>query len=84
MTIEALKDAKLSPMTAGYMAIYLKLLDLYTEAFQVSEMGYIPEQVDFINQSFNAALSKTQDEIMNLAVRSTMENLSSSDNTSLL
>ena len=28
MTIEDLKNVKLSPMTAGYLAIYIKLSDL--------------------------------------------------------
>lgn len=38
MTIEDLKNVKLSPMTAGYLAIYIKLSDLCGEAAEVTEM----------------------------------------------
>ena len=37
MTIEDLKNVKLSPMTAGYLAIYIKLSDLCGEAAEVAE-----------------------------------------------
>ena len=84
MTIEALKNAKLSPMTAGYLTIYLKLSDIYAEASQVSGMGYLPGQIDTINRDFNEALEKAQEEIMNLTITSMTEYLCSLDNTTLL
>ena len=33
MTIEDLKNVKLSPMTAGYLAIYIKLSDLWAGGY---------------------------------------------------
>ena len=75
MTIEDLKNVKLSPMTAGYLAIYIKLSDLYGEAADVTEMDYVGSAVDEVNKAFNDALSKAQDEVMKLAVMSMTENL---------
>lgn len=84
MTIEALKSAKLSPITAGYLTIYLKLQDLYGEVSNVTEMNYNANYVDRINEAFTDALSKAQDEIMNLAVMSITEKLGYLDNNTEL
>ena len=84
MTIEDLKNVKLSPMTVGYLAIYIKLSDLYGEAADVTEMNYSGSVVDDVNKAFTDALSKAQDEIMKLAVMSMTENLCTlSNNTEL-
>ena len=72
MTIEDLKNVKLSPMTAGYLAIYIKLSDLCGSA------------VNEVNSEFDSALGKAQDEVMKLAVMSMTENLCTlSNNTEL-
>lgn len=85
MTIEALKDAKLSPVTAGYLAIYLKLGELYGEMSQVAEMECLaPSQVCEVTENFDIALSKAQDEAMNLVVSSMTEHLLSLDNNTHL
>jgi len=79
MTIEDLKNVKLSPMTAGYLAIYIKLSDLCGEAAEVTEMDYGGS-----NSEFDSALGKAQDEVMKLAVMSMTENLCTlSNNTEL-
>ena len=68
MTIEDLKNVKLSPMTAGYLAIYIKLSDLFTEAAEVTGMDYDGSAVYEINKDFNSALYKAQDEVMKLFI----------------
>lgn len=84
MTIEDLKNVKLSPMTAGYLAIYIKLSDLLAEAAEVTEMDYSGPTVDEVNRAFNSALDKVQDEVMKLAVMSMTGNLCTlSNNTEL-
>ena len=81
MTIEDLKNVKLSPMTAGYLAIYIKLSDLCGEA---AEMDYGGSAVNEVNSEFDSALGKAQDEVMKLAVMSMTENLCTlSNNTEL-
>ena len=84
MTIEDLKNVKLSPMTAGYLAIYIKLSDLCGEAAEVTEMDYGGSAVNEVNSEFDSALGKAQDEVMKLAVMSLTENLCTlSNNTEL-
>ena len=84
MTIEDLKNVKLSPMTAGYLAIYIKLSDLCGEAAEVTEMDYCGSAVNEVNSEFDSALGKAQDEVMKLGVMSMTENLCTlSNNTEL-
>ena len=72
------------PMTAGYLAIYIKLSDLCGEAAEVTEMDYGGSAVDEVNSEFDSALGKAQDEVMKLAVMSMTENLCTlSNNTEL-
>ena len=40
MTIEDLKGVKLSPATRGYLSIYIKLTDLYEDAYDASRMEF--------------------------------------------
>ena len=68
MTIEDLKNVKLSPMTAGYLAIYIKLSDLCGEAAEVTEMDYCGSAVNEVNSEFDSALGKAQDEVMKLSL----------------
>lgn len=80
MTIEDLKNVKLSPMTAGYLAIYIKLSDLLTEAAEVTEMDYSSSAVDEVNKDFDSALYKAQDEVMKLFINNMTERIGFLDN----
>ena len=66
MKIEDLKNVRLSEMTAGYLAILLKLYDLYGEVSSVTELDYSGDSVDHVYNDFNEALNKAVDEIMKL------------------
>ena len=71
-------------MTAGYLAIYIKLSDLCGEAAEVTGMDYGGSAVDEVNREFDSALDKAQDEIMKMAVMSMTGNLCTlSNNTEL-
>lgn len=80
MTIEDLKNVKLSPMTAGYLAIYIKLSDLFTEVSEVTGMDCDGSVVDEVNKDFDSALSKAQDEVMKLFINSMTERICFLDN----
>ena len=80
MTIEDLKNVKLSPMTAGYLAIYIKLSDLFTEVSEVTGMDYDGSVVDEVNKDFDSALSKAQDEVIKLFINSMTEHICFLDN----
>ena len=75
MKIEDLKNVKLSKMTAGYLAIHLKLSELYKDVAEVTELNYSGVDVDNVTNDFCKALGKAGDEIMKLAVASIEENL---------
>lgn len=49
MTVEDLKGVKLSPATRGYLSIYVKLTDLYEDAYDVSRLIYGDDKADDIN-----------------------------------
>lgn len=80
MIPEDLKNAKLSPVTAGYLGIYLKLSDLLGEVSDVTELIYLTNDVDKVNEGFNNAIYVAMEEIMKLATQSIEENLGSLDN----
>ena len=61
MTIEDLKGVKLSPATRGYLSIYIKLTDLYEDAYDASRMEFGDNEADDKN---------ARAEIMKLAVQS--------------
>ena len=82
MKIEDLKNVKLSKMTAGYLAIFLKLGELYGEAYKVTELDYSGPEVDKVNNDFYEALNKAGEEIMKLAVSSMQYNLWDLNNNS--
>ncbi|RGU35535.1 hypothetical protein DWW78_10975 [Alistipes indistinctus] len=75
MKIEDLKNVRLSEMTAGYLAIYLKLSDTYGDVASITELDYSGENVDNINNDFYEAISKAMDEVMKLATLSIINNL---------
>lgn len=70
MTPEDLKKAKLSPVTAGYLGIYIKLSDIWYEASNITEMAYEDKLVDKINKPIEDAISKAMSEVMELAIDS--------------
>lgn len=80
MTIEALKMAKLSPATAGYLAIYIKLADIFGELLDTTAKIYDDVNVDKINNACFNALTTAQDEVMKLFVNSVEENICSRSN----
>ena len=61
MTIEALKMAKLSPATAGYLAIYIKLADIFGELSDTTAKIYDDVNVDKINNACFNALTQRQE-----------------------
>lgn len=80
MTIEDLKNAKLSPVTAGYLGVYLKLSNLLDEVSEISEREYYPADVDKVNNGFNKAIYGALDEIMKLATDSIADKIGTRDN----
>lgn len=80
MTIEDLKNAKLSSKTAGYLGIYIKLSDIYGEIEDLVEANYCPECVNSILEDFENAMDSALDEVMNLVVSSMTDRLSFIDN----
>lgn len=82
MKIEDLKNVKLSKMTAGYLAIFLKLGELYGEASKVTELDYSGPEIDKVNEDFYEAINKAGEEIMKLAVSSMQYNLWDLNNNS--
>ncbi len=82
MKIEDLKNVKLSKMTAGYLAIFLKLGELYGEASKVTELDYSGPEIDKVNEDFYEAINKAGEEIMKLAVSSMQYNLWDLNNSS--
>lgn len=75
-----MKNAKLSPATAGYLGIYLKLSDLLAEVSDVTELDYSETEVDKVNEGFNNAIYVAMEEIMKLATQSIEEKVGSLDN----
>ncbi len=75
MTIEELKDAKLSKKSRGYLAIYLKLSDLFGEVSDITGLSYEGPIVDDVNKGFYDAIHNAQEEIMKLFVLTITENI---------
>lgn len=80
MTIDDLKDVRLSEASRRYLGMYIKLCGLYEEATAVTSLLYYPDSVDRINEPFNEALEKTQDALRNLFAQSITEHLHDIDN----
>ena len=80
MTVEALKNARLSEATAGYLAIYLKLSDLFSEASKVTGLIYYGREIDEVNDDFYNAMSAAMSEAMKLVNMSIAEKISWLDN----
>lgn len=69
MTVEDLKGVKLSQVTAGYLGIYIVLVELHEMADRFTSMEY-GREADDINEDFYRSLMKAQDEIMKLCKQS--------------
>lgn len=80
MIPEDLKNAKLSPETAGYLGVYIKLSDIYGEVAGIVELGYCPECVNNALEGFEKAMGSVMEEVMKLAVHSMNERLSTINN----
>lgn len=80
MIPEDLKNAKLSPETAGYLGVYIKLSDIYGEVAGIVELGYCPECVNNALEGFEAAMDSVMAEVMKLAAHSMNERLSTINN----
>lgn len=80
MTIEDLKNAKLSPTTAGYLRVYIKLSDICGEVGGIVESDYYPESANRILEGFDKAMGSVMEEVMKLAVSSMRERLCTLDN----
>ena len=70
MTIEDLKGVKLSPATRGYLSIYIKLPDLYEDAYDASRMEFGDNEADDKNENLYNAFENARAEIMKLAAQS--------------
>ena len=82
MTIQELQNAKLSSITAGYLAIYLKLSDLYDAVWDVAAKQYAdPKTVTYVSKDFCNALAAAQNEVMRLAERSIIDSIEDLDNS---
>lgn len=85
MTIQELQNAKLSSTTAGYLAIYLKLSDLYDEIWDVANKQYENGNVaSCACEDFYKALTKAQNEAMRLAKWSIIGNINDINNSAEL
>lgn len=81
MKIEDLNNIKLGKATAGYLAMYMKLSDLYDDVYRATISIYGEStDVDDVCKGVTDVLSKAQDEVMKLAALSITENLLDSNN----
>ena len=69
MTVEDLKGVKLSPATRGYLSIYIKLTDLYEDAYDASRMEFGDNEADDKNENLYNAFENARAEIMKLAAQ---------------
>lgn len=80
MTIEDLKNAKLSQETAGYLGAYIKLSDIYGEVEDLVETSYCPECVNKALENFDKAMDFAMEEVMKFATHAMGEQLCTLDN----
>ncbi len=83
MTIENLKNAKLSLVTAGYLGVYIKLSNLLGEVSEITEREYSPTDVDNVNDGFNKAIYSALDEILKLAADSIADKICTDNNSEI-
>ena len=80
MTAETVKGAKLSPASAGYLAIYLRISDLFGALSDTSTKIYDETNADRINGDCYKALEVAQDEVMKLFINSVTEHICNLNN----
>jgi len=80
MTAETVKEAKLSPASAGYLAIYLRISDLFDALSKTTEKIYPGPYSDTINSDCYNALGAAQDEVMKLFINSVTEHICNLNN----
>lgn len=80
MTAETVKGAKLSPASAGYLAIYLQISDLFGALSDTTGTIYDETNTDCINGDCYNALQAAQDEVMKLFINSVAEHICNLDN----
>lgn len=80
MTAETVKGAKLSPASAGYLAIYLRLSNIYEALSETTEKIYPGPYSDTINSDCYNALVAAQDEVMKLFINSVTEHICNLNN----
>lgn len=80
MTAETVKGAKLSPASAGYLAIYLRISDLFGALSDTTEKIYPGPYSDTINGDCYKALEAAQDEVMKLFTSSVSEHICALNN----
>lgn len=80
MTAETVKGAKLSPASAGYLAIYLRISDLFEALSETTAKIYPGPSSDTINGDCYKALTAAQDEVMKLFANSVAEHICALNN----
>lgn len=80
MTAETVKGAKLSSASAGYLAIYLRISDLFDALSETTEKIYPGPYSDTINSDCYNALGAAQDEVMKLFINSVVEHICNLNN----
>lgn len=80
MTAETVKGAKLSPASAGYLAIYLRISDLFEALSETTEKIYPGLTSDQINGDCYNALGAAQEEVMKLFTNSVSEHICALNN----
>lgn len=80
MTAETVKGAKLSPASAGYLAIYLRISDLFEALSETTGEIYPGPYSDTANSDCYNALEAAQDGVMKLFINSMTEHICNLDN----
>ncbi|WP_426694036.1 hypothetical protein [Alistipes shahii] len=80
MTAETVKGAKLSPASAGYLGIYLRISDLFEALSETTAKIYPGPSSDTINGDCYKALEAVQDEVMKLFANSVAEHICTLNN----
>lgn len=84
MNVEDLKHARLSKQSAGYLAAYMKLDDLYGEVTNAAELAYGSSQVDEVVSRVFDGFGQAGAELLRLFSESVAANVSQRANTTEL
>lgn len=75
MTAETVKGAKLSPASAGYLAIYLQISNLFGALSDTTAKICDGTNTDEVNSNCYNALEAAQDEVMKLFTNSVAQHI---------